>query len=463
MTESGDHTLGQTAAPGEQHEGSPGFSFLYVLFECRRPWAAPLRIPLTELNQQGQGDLQIGRGGTRQFHDTPARLTLPDRWLSSNHARLQYSFGRWILHDLDSKNGCSVNGESISRRELKDGDILELGHCFFLYRECTSLPESGYKNFEDCPVDTFPLTLQADLAYEIEKLEKLAATDISILILGESGSGKEVLAKHLHDTSKRSGDFVPVNCGALPAGLVESELFGHKKGAFSGATGEHLGLVRSADKGTLFLDELADLPPNSQAALLRVLQEKEVRPVGATQSSKVEIRILSATHLDLDELVEQGGFRRDLFARVSGYRITLPPLSFRPEDIGLLLSVFLRDNESGDSPAELTIEAGRKLMRYPWPLNVRELQACLTTAKILADGSPIDVKHLPEPVRLFELSPTLSATSKDDSRKAELLEHLAKHRGNISAVARAMDKDRKQIQRWLKRFSIDIQRFRSSD
>ncbi len=430
-----------------------------------------MQISLSALAAEGgPGELRIGRGSSRDFALADARLSISDRWLSSNHARLQYSFGRWILHDLESKNGSLVNGEAVSRRELKDGDVLELGHCFFLYRESATLgaPASDAPaasiDYEGQPRNRLPLTLHSDLAFEIRKLEKLASTDISILILGESGCGKEIVAKHLHTQSQRSGKFVPVNCGALPAGLVESELFGHKRGSFSGASEDHIGLVRSADGGTLFLDELADLPVNSQAALLRVLQEKEVRPVGATQSTQVEVRILSATHLNLDELVEKGDFRRDLFARVSGYRITLPNLNSRPEDIGLLLGVFLCKGEAvreGSESPSLTIDAARKLMNYTWPLNVRELKSCLTTSLILADGQPIDVQHLPEPLRLFEVAQeTVSVESKDEQRKAELLTLLATHRGNVSAVARAMDKDRKQIQRWVKRFSIDLKRFR---
>ncbi len=430
-----------------------------------------MQISLSALaSQGGPGELQIGRGSDRDFAVADACLTIPDRWLSSSHARLQYSFGRWILHDLNSKNGSLVNGEAVSRRELKDGDVLELGHTFFLYRESPTLGSSASDapasiDFEGQPRTSLPLTLHSDLAFEIEKLEKLASTDISILILGESGCGKEIVAKHLHTQSQRRGKFVPVNCGALPAGLVESELFGHKRGSFSGASEDNIGLVRSADGGTLFLDELADLPVTSQAALLRVLQEKEVRPVGATQSTQVEVRILSATHLNLDELVEKGDFRRDLFARVSGYRITLPNLNSRPEDIGLLLGVFLCEGGSvrdGSESPSLTIDAARKLMNYTWPLNVRELKSCLTTSLILADGQPIDVQHLPEPLRLYEVAQnTVSSESKDEQRKAELLALLATHRGNISAVARAMDKDRKQIQRWVKRFSIDLKRFRN--
>ena len=148
-----------------------------------------------------------------------------------------------------------------------------------------------------------------------------------MLIEGESGTGKEVIARAIHGMSGRQGAFVPVNCGALPENLVESELFGYKKGAFSGAQTDHPGLVRSADGGTLFLDEIGDLPASSQAALLRVLQEKEVMPVGGTRAVAIDLRVVAATHRDLDDMVAEGSFRHDLFARLAGFRVTVPPLA----------------------------------------------------------------------------------------------------------------------------------------
>ncbi len=428
-----------------------------LLFECERPLAGPMRISLA-----GCSELQIGRGSKRSCDGSLMRhVTIPDRWLSSKHAKLQNSFGRWIVTDLESKNGSVVNGDPISRRELQDGDIVELGHTFFLFRDgqrpC-KLPCQDWEHFPQGP----PITLHIPLEDEVQKLERLAQTDISILILGESGCGKEVVANHIHACSKRSGACIAVNCGALPAGLVESELFGHKKGAFTGAGEERKGLVASADKGTLFLDEIADLQPVSQAALLRVLQEREVRQVGATQSQSVDLRTITATHLDIDALVQSGRFRTDLYARISGYRITIPPLRDRPEDIGLLIAVFLLQEKAkhGATPT-LSVDVGRLLLQYNWPLNIRELQACLATASILAAAQQIEIHHLPESLRNYTPSAVSDAVSADALTKARLLELLAETKGNISAVAREMGKDRKQIQRWLKRFEIDIQRFRS--
>lgn len=453
-------TLGQTASPAPNAKGPELHPRLYLLFECDRLPASSLSISL-----RGLGELDIGRGSERSISPSRSELRLPDRWLSSKHARLTDSFGRWILQDEDSKNGCKVNGESVKRRELQDGDLLELGRSFFVFHSAVDDGSVPVINLET-PIGFAPISLSPALSDEIANVEKLAVTDISILILGESGSGKEVLAQRIHRQSRRDGLLVPVNCGALPAGLVESELFGHRKGAFSGAVDDHKGLIRSADRGTLFLDEIADLPALAQATLLRVLQEKEVRPVGATTSHKVDLRTVSATHLDLDARVESGDFRRDLFARIAGYRMRMTPLRERREDMGLLMAAFFR--EKPDCNASLSIQAARALLAYSWPLNVRELRSCLATACVLSEGKRIELAHLPEAVRCVidsENSTIGSSTPRSDSDQeieAELVIALQEHCGNVSAVARAMSKDRKQIQRWIKRFELDLQSFRES-
>jgi DNA-binding NtrC family response regulator len=459
----GIHTLGQTASPERDSDAPKPLPCLYLLFECDRPAASSMRISLEPLSE-----LHLGRGAQRSLSDQPHwRLQIPDGWLSSKHARLQDSFGRWILHDEGSKNGCRVNGESVQRHELQDGDLIELGRTFFIFRVAPDEGRAQVLDLDGVSADEMPITLNPELAQEVAKLEKLAETDISILILGESGSGKEVLAQHIHRASQRPGEFVPVNCGALPAGLVESELFGHKKGSFSGAVADHIGLVRKADAGTLFLDEIADLPGSAQATMLRVLQEKEVRAVGATVSDAVDLRTVSATHLDLDARVEKGDFRRDLFARIAGYRMSLPPLQRRREDMGLLIATFIK--ELGQEAHRFSIEAGRALLRYPWPLNIRELRSCLATATVLADEGKLELAHLPEALRS---APSQEAPSQGDAPdtgdsetsdlERQLLALLSEHQGNVSAVARSMDKDRKQIQRWIKRFGIDLERFRNA-
>ena len=284
---------------------------------------------------------------------------------------------------------------------------------------------------------------------------------------GETGTGKELLARGAHELSGRSGAFVAVNCGALPTGLVESQLFGHVKGAFSGAVRDEPGFFRAADGGTLFLDEIADLPSASQAALLRALQEREVMPVGATRPAKVDLRVVAATHQPLEAMIERGGFRRDLLARLAGFTLELPPLRARRMDLGLLVASLLRRlaPDRADS-VMLTPAAGQALFRHDWPLNTRELEQCLARALALAGDEPIDLHHLPATVTAPRgaapagPSPDARFSERDARLRLELLEELARHQGNLADVARAMGKARMQVHRWCRRFGIDPNLYR---
>src|SRR5262249_31546947 len=283
----------------------------------------------------------------------------------------------------------------------------------------------------------------------------VARSMIPVVLEGETGTGKEVLARALHGISGRTGEIIAVNCGALPRDLVEGELFGHRKGAFSGATEDRLGLVRSADKGTLFLDEIGDLPASAQATLLRVLQEREVRPVGGTRTISVDLRVVAATHRSLDQMVAAGEFRADLLARIAGYRFEMPPLRARREDMGLLLGAILK-RLAPERAAATSIHprAVRALLGHPRPGNVRELEQCLRGAVVLAEGGPIELEHLPAVVQRVLVGPA-ARDSEEGARQEQILALLREHRGNIAAVAKHMGKARMQVQRWLKRYGID--------
>jgi transcriptional regulator with GAF, ATPase, and Fis domain len=263
---------------------------------------------------------------------------------------------------------------------------------------------------------------------------------------------------------------VAVNCGGIAKTLVETEMFGYRKGAFSGADEDRPGLIRSAEKGTLFLDEIADLSPGAQAALLRALQESEVLPVGGTKPVKIDVRVLAATHFDLQKQVNEGAFRSDLFARISGFTVRLPPLRERREDMGMLVGDILRHKapELLDR-VSFTTDAARALYRHNWPLNIRELEKCLTAALVLSAGDPIDISHLPDWARSLPTPPRPAPPPPENRafsaaalrQREELVALLKEHRGNISAIARAMGKARMQVQRWLKRFGLDPQSYRS--
>ncbi|HWO25526.1 MAG TPA: sigma 54-interacting transcriptional regulator [Kofleriaceae bacterium] len=429
---------------------------LVLVLECSRPRAGSVRYRLNDLTS-----VVLGRGPERRAERSGTELTVrvPDKWMSSRHARIEPSFGRWVLTDTESKNGTIVDGHTTKRAVLTDGSLIELGHTLFIFFERMSIDADAPGLLELSPNEgPFGFTtLMPSWSVELQRLRQIASSEIPMLIEGESGSGKEVLARAIHGQSGRGGAFVPVNCGALPDNLVESELFGYKKGAFSGAQQDHDGLVRAANGGTLFLDEIGDLPASSQAALLRVLQEREVMPVGGTRAVPIDLRVVAATHRDLDDMVAEGSFRHDLFARLAGFRVTVPTLAERRTDLGILIGALHARLFPADHPG-FDIDAARLLLRYPWPLNVRELEQALATAQVLAGNEAIRAEHLPDTVRTGRPpgAPRPVVLNENDQKvRDQVVAALREHQGNVSAVARALDKDRKQIQRWIKRFGLD--------
>ncbi len=225
-------------------------------------------------------------------------------------------------------------------------------------------------------------------------IRKISDNQSNILITGESGTGKEVVARTIHFTGTRATQpFVPINCTAMPEGLLESELFGHVRGAFTGAHTTKKGLLETAEGGTLFLDEIGDMPQSLQSKLLRVLQDREVRPVGGNDSVKIDVRIIAATNQDLHQAIEEGNFRKDLYYRLNVIPVPIPPLRERPEDIPVLAESFLRKH-SDDVRYRFTERAVRKLMRAPWPGNARELENCIERAIALADSQEITANDI---------------------------------------------------------------------
>jgi DNA-binding NtrC family response regulator len=433
-------TITRTGARRRSRDGH--VPFLFVALRCDRPLSRGARIAIGNA-----ASVIIGRAPALEVsrQEREVRIGLPDPRVSARHVKVEAVLGSFVAEDLGSKNGTFVDGRRISREELAEGAILELGDSFLLFRSGPAAPDL----FD--PQET----LSPSFAAELERLESIAPSRVPVLLRGESGTGKEVLAAAIHRLSRRSGPFQAVNCGAIPRDLVESELFGHRKGAFSGALDDAPGLIRAADHGTLLLDEIGDLPLPAQAALLRVVQEEEVHPVGAARAIKTDLRIVAATHRDLDEMVKQGTFRADLLARLAGYVCTLPPLRERREDFSLFVATLLA--KLGAVKATFTPEAARALLRHSWPLNVRELEKCLASAVALSGGRPIDLEHLPPTVRS---APQPSAPPADQGQRDTLVARLREHRGNISAVARSMGKARTQVQRWLRRYHLDPTSFR---
>jgi len=309
-------------------------------------------------------------------------------------------------------------------------------------------------------------------------VDKLSQSPVSILILGESGTGKELVARALHQQSpRRARPFVAINCGSIPDTLIDSELFGHQKGAFTGASAARAGVFVEADGGTLFLDEIGDMPMPVQARLLRVLQEGEVRPVGGQGARSVDVRVVAATHVDLQKAVDERRFRSDLFYRLNVVTLSLPPLRERHDDLPLLAAHFLRKH-GGATPPRLTPTAFEALVAYSWPGNVRELENAILHAVALVRGDTIDVELLPRSVVEGARAPLAAGLVGDlgwadelplteakrraasEFEKRYLLRVLERAHGTIAEAARLAGLDRSNFRRLLQRHGIDASRMR---
>ena len=293
--------------------------------------------------------------------------------------------------------------------------------------------------------------------------ESVAATDSTVLLQGESGTGKEVVARYIHDQSPRAAKpFLSINCGALPESLLESELFGHVKGSFTGASRDKDGLFSAAGDGTFFLDEIGETTPATQVKLLRVLQQREVIPVGATEAKPVHARVIAATNRDLEEEIKRGNFRSDLYYRLNVISIILPPLRERPNDIAVLAELFLkRTGEArGEAPLGLTPEALQAMQKYSWPGNVRELENALERAAILAKGDLIPVSALPERVVEPKSDPLVSDAVQsnptlDTIERAYIMWVLENEGGNKARTAEVLGIDSSTLYRKLSRYGLN--------
>ncbi len=420
---------------------------LVFALDCARPHEQPWRLSLA-----GADEVVIGRGPERSVQrlDRTVVVAIPDASVSSVHARLRRAGAEWVAEDAGSKNGTFVNGVQTVRAHLGPRDTLEIGTTFCLLRRGDG--DVLAADLEARPAGT--RTLSEPLARAFDLVGRVARSSVPVLILGETGTGKEMLARAVHQLSRRAGPFVAINCGGLPESLVASELFGAKKGAFSGADADRIGLVQEADRGTLFLDEVAELPEASQAVLLRVLQERELVPLGGTRAIPVDIRVVAATHEDLAERVASRRFRKDLYGRLRGFSLTLPPLRERLEDIGVLVAGLL-PRVAGARACDLVLSrpVARVLLTYDWPLNIRELEHTLAAAVAIADDSEILPAHLPEELRAaLDGGAALPA-----QRERERLIHLLhEHGGNVSAVARALGTSRTHVRRLAERYQIEL-------
>ena len=378
-----------------------------------------------------------------------------DAQLSRRHATISGAGGRWTVRDHGSKNGTWLNGVRVEgTTSLEVGAVVRVGATLLLFeRDTLSRPVSAPD-----PELVGRSTAHLDV---LDAIRTVAGTGLPVLLLGETGTGKDVTASQIHRHSGCSGAFVAVNCAAIPHNLAESLLFGHKRGAFTGATQSSPGYFAAADGGTLFLDEIGELALDTQAKLLRALESSEYIPLGATAPVRARARIIAATNVDLRAAAAHGTFRMDLYARLAAFPVHLPPLRERRADIPLLLRKFVTQAAPrwrGTIEAPL-LEA---LLLHDWPMNIRELQMVAQRIVLLHPAAEaLTVAHLP---RDLLWSPDGGAdrdeAAEDLSREA-LAQLLTTAQGNVAEVARRLGRDRTQVYRWLKRYDLQLDDFRA--
>jgi DNA-binding NtrC family response regulator len=394
--------------------------------------------------------------------------------VSRHHARLEPDDDGVLLRDLGSRNGTLVNGERVDARRLETGDIVQLGSSLLLFHR-------GPLAFE-APKHPRLLGISHAMARLIATVETVAAQDVSVLIRGESGCGKELVAHELHRLSGCRGELVALNCGAVSDGVIHSELFGHVKGAFSGAGVARSGLVEAAAEGSLFLDEIGDAPPSLQTSLLRLLEQGEYRPVGSDRSKTSTARFIAATHVPLDRAVAEGRFRHDLLTRLERWPIDVPPLRERREDI-VPIALRFADAKRG-APVVFRRSLAHALLEHDWPGNVRELKAVVEVAVVEA-GSASEIALSPTVAKRLAASPAVGdslrpslpsvppaatpstpSTPRRSRPQRPSREHLRERflalGGSVTELADELGVSRNTLYRWFQELDLDLAELRDS-
>ncbi len=367
--------------------------------------------------------------------------------------------GLVACEDQGSKNGCFYNGRAVTACYLEPSAVLRCAGTLMVLTV-------GVVDDNGAAGRTGLLGQSGPIAQVRRALEAAAAGHSPVLLLGETGTGKDVAASAVHRLSGRTGPMQTVNCATIPESLVASTLFGHRKGAFTGAAEARDGLIASADGGTLFLDEVDELPAVAQAALLRVLEDGMVSRVGETRPRRVDVRVVAATAREVDALEARGAFRRDLLARLDDHRLVLPPLRERREDILMLFDVF-RGREEDVPIAALDTDTAEALSIAPWRYNVRGLRKlAVRLAGLHAPGAAPALSMLPEAMAapIYDRdrleAAAIARVVVPPPSPARLIEALRGEGGNLTRVASALGKDRKQVYRWLRRHGIDPDDYR---
>jgi DNA-binding NtrC family response regulator len=397
----------------------------------------------------GQERVQIGTARTND-------LVLTDRTVSRYHLKIETAGGTYTITDVGSTNGTYLGGYRVLSAYLDAETHVGVGNTELLFR-----PLGDQATVQLPAVDRMDNLIGASprMRQLYALISRVASSDLPVIVEGETGTGKELVARLIHDNSPRADEpFEVLDCGAIPETLIESELFGHVRGAYTGADRDRQGIFERATGGTVFLDELGELKPDLQPKLLRVLEAHEVRRVGDNRSIPVDVRVLAATHRSLDDLVNKGLFREDLYYRLAGCKLELPPLRDRPQDIPLLADHFLKQLRlTGNklAPRALDSETAQTFMKYAWPGNVRQLRNAVERLAImgkveLGAGGGAGER------RPAGASPqTTMREAKETFERRYLEEILRAHDGDVTEAAAAAEIHPKSLARLLRRYAID--------
>jgi DNA-binding NtrC family response regulator len=388
--------------------------------------------------------------------DPSSHLVINDSYVSNRHARIEKRSGRFSIRDLQSRNGTYLNGSRVTEAVLTANDRICFGETVYVFSESSNdQPQLVSKNPE--------------WNEQLKRLPAFAATDFPVLITGQSGTGKEILSRAIHKSSARGrGPFVSINCSALSESLIESELFGHIRGSFTGATHDRKGAFETARGGTLFLDEIGDLPVSLQPKLLRALENSEIRPVGSDRSIETDVRILAATHKNLMAAVRNGKFREDLFYRLNVCHIRPPALAERPEDFDDLIYAFAKQHR-----VRFSFNSIEKLKEMKWPGNIRELKNLVARASAYYPGrhiQPEDLVKIMEPMGGPEVQfiSEPSALSPQGSiikeiEREMIIRRLNANKGNQRRTAIDLGMPKSTLHDRIKAYSIDLDQIGTSD
>ncbi len=373
-------------------------------------------------------------------------LVIDDMYVSNFHCRFFKNDGAWYVKDLDSTNGTFVNDEKITVKEIQPNDVVRVGPVnVFVLAGRKELDFPGYGGI---------ISEDPAMRKVFEQIEAAASSDEPVLITGETGSGKGVVARAIHRISRRATKtFVAKNCSVLPKDLIDSELFGHKKGSFSGAHEDRIGLFEKASGGTLFLDEIGEIPAKLQARFLQAIEDKLIMRVGETETRRVDTRIVAATNRSVETMVGEDKFRKDLYFRISVFSIHVPPLRKRPKDIPLLARYLLATYKT-DASKNLSRAAIRKLQKFDYQGNVRDLRNTIIRSAEMCKANTIGPEHI-EFTPVTGAETYMESQTLDEAMKKYVLNAIENNKGNITRAARELGKSNSALYRLMERLGIE--------